>query len=108
MILVVDKSEAVTSACTACGGPNLIRYPDTEHGHAFWCPYFNVRTRAMFTKRSSLGPHAPTRTQVNAERIQQRRQDVYELYNDGWSAKDIAALLNVSPWVVRDDLKGML
>lgn len=38
------KSKTVTRACTACGGPDLVKR-DTEHGHALWCPYFNARVR---------------------------------------------------------------
>lgn len=101
----ITASATVAAACTACGGSpdGFIRY-DTEHSHSEWCPTHNARTRPWFTRTVDAIRQPHTRSGYH-DMIARRRADVRELHDDGWSAADIAELLNVSVWVVRDDLK---
>lgn len=90
-----DVSDTVRDACSACGGPRMIRY-ETDHGHASWCPRFNNWYRIhVFTS---------VRTENDDHRRRTNDGDVLvarSLWAGGADVGEIAEALNLPDWVIR-------
>lgn len=104
--MVVERSENVRAACSACGGGEMgfIRR-DGPGGHAAWCPTHNATMRLIFVRHTNFAPLVEREEQK--ERIENRRQFVADLHDDGYPVRQIAEMLGVSSWTVREDLAEM-
>lgn len=102
----VPLSETVISACTACGGPNMILYP-TDHGHAWWCPTVNAGMRERLGQVPATRVNEDRPESMQAQVRKTRRARVRDLSADGVSPRQIADRLGVCDDTVRADLASI-
>lgn len=92
-----DVSDTVRDACSACGGPRMIRYEDTDHGHAAWCPYYNDHFRLnVFGATSHHRLSEPRRRTSDADVLVARG-----LWAGGSTLDEISEALTLPEWVIR-------
>lgn len=101
-----EKSENVAQACSVCGGGEGGFIKRSGPGlHADWCPTHNATMRLIFVRHTNFVPIVEREEQK--ERIENRRQFTADLREDGYPVRQIAEMLGVSSWTVREDLAEM-